>query len=119
METTEPRFQKLEDGRATTADDPQRGVWYANCGYWTDDWTTLGNTSEDKQGIPLCPTCGCPGFQSTAQSWYDGAKSFAGEEGNERYVEFLDAHKGKCLAAQGKTFLEVFEQWKTESQETQ
>ena len=51
----------------TTADDPTRLIWYGPCGHWTDEWDLLSNTPN---GIPICPKCKSPGYQTTAQHWF-------------------------------------------------
>lgn len=58
-----PQYLTL-DGKRTIAEDPNRGVWYSsNCYYWTDDWSKLVKMGP---GIPCCPVCKSPGFQSVA-----------------------------------------------------
>lgn len=88
-----PPFQRVRDGVATTADDPERGVWYSiGCGYWTDDWTALGET---KLGIPVCPRCGCPGMIIAYNHWMYAAEMHQGS-GHPRYVEWLKTRKNVC-----------------------
>lgn len=60
------KYQRL-DGTVTTADDPERGVWYSvRCPFWTDEWDTLkllGGT------LPVCPHCESVGMQATAKNF--------------------------------------------------
>ena len=55
---------QTEQGKPTTADDPQRLIWYGVCGMWTDNWHKVVGT-----GVPHCSACGGPGFQITADKW--------------------------------------------------
>ena len=111
------RYQLLSSGRSTTADDPERGIWYASnfdrCGYWTDDWTklktfgggvklTTPNGVVDSPGVPGCPNCGCPGMQTTYRSWMRGAESHEKDKGKPHYVAYLKSRKEVC----GKTWLD-------------
>ena len=73
----------------TTADDQSRLIWYGVCGMWTDDWD---NVSE--HGVPHCKECGAPGFQATAQDWFDGAKNHEAE--HPGYVDALLSRRSKC-----------------------
>lgn len=96
-EKIEPSYQHLGTGEPTTADDPERGVWYAvnvGCSYWTDDWSKLNS----RNGIPCCPSCGCPGCQITAGKWFDGARKYE-EEGNPAYYAKLLRGKETCKRA--------------------
>ncbi len=90
------QYQLLGTGRPTTADDPERGMWYAThqdlCGYWTDDWTKLGRVGS---GIPACPTCGCVGMQMTVAQWFEGARKFEAD-GKPRYVDYLEWRRELC-----------------------
>jgi hypothetical protein len=55
-----------EDARRTTADDPDRALWYSpRCGYWTDDWGKPAKAGN----IPVCPSCGAPGMITTIRKW--------------------------------------------------
>ena len=51
----------------TTACDATRLIWHGICGHWTDNWNLLDKTPN---GIPICPHCKCPGYQTTAQHWF-------------------------------------------------
>lgn len=92
-EKDEPFCQRLDNGLPVHADDPERGVWYSagTCGYWTDDWAKLDN----RNGIPCCPSCKCPGMQITARDWFDGAQKYE-DAGNPSYVEFVVTMKEVC-----------------------
>jgi hypothetical protein len=108
---TDPRFQIIETGEATTADDPKRGVWYAAnelCGYWTDDWSKLGRAKfvdgrpvvtppgdPDGDGIPCCPTCGLVGMQTNFADWDGGARAFE-ESGHPGYHAYVQHRKERC-----------------------
>lgn len=62
------KYQRLSDGKPTTATDPERGVWYsAHCMFWTDEWDLLQLLPPHR--IPACPHCGSVGFQITAGEW--------------------------------------------------
>jgi hypothetical protein len=67
------KFRKFNSYEPTTADDPQRGVWYAaRCWYWTDDWSKLKTAGPSR--IPCCPVCGSPGFHLPFAEWIAGAE---------------------------------------------
>ncbi len=101
------KYQRIDNGQATTVDDPKRGIWYsAHCGFWTDDWTTL---KAMPVGIPCCPDCGCPGMQTNAEDWHGGADRFQAE-GNPRYTEFLALRKEKC-GGRGFGFMSAYKDW--------
>ena len=96
------------DGTETTAEDPQRLLWYGagQCGYWTDDWSKL-NTD---QQIPICPDCGAPGMQTEAEKWNKGAEQYQAN-GNPGYVNFLNDEKEKCGRSEKIGFTERFKRW--------
>ncbi len=106
-------YQRIDNGERTAADDPERGIWYATgkCGYWTDDWSKLTSSN----GIPTCPGCGAPGFQTTAGEWFDGAKEFA--KTNAHYNEFLSQSKEHCVGKAGPGFLERYKDFASSSSE--
>lgn len=86
-----------EDGVPTTAADPDRAVWYAHgCGTWTDDWDHLKTVGP---GIPVCPTCGAPGFLTPHHDWENGVLGY--DDGHPGYAAFVAANKGRCLRAAG------------------
>lgn len=91
-------------GYQTLHNDPDRMVWHSPCTYWTDDWTKL----RDAGGIPICPTCGCPGFQTDYQNWIDSAIEF--EKTHPYYVEFLNQTKEECRGRQNN-FMQDYENW--------
>jgi hypothetical protein len=79
-------------GQPTTANDPQRMMWYSSqCSYWTDDWDNLKKFGP---GIPCCPHCGCPGMQTMVLHWNNGASELDKEEPG--YISFLQDVKEKC-----------------------
>lgn len=106
------KYLRIDTGARVGADSPDRGVWYAThptCGYWTDDWSNLkqfaGHVPKPgdvmRGGVPCCPECGCPGFQTTWAEWMGDAERFEREgrdhgQSYPRYVKFLLAQKGKC-----------------------
>ena len=91
------------DGHLATSDDPLREIFYsAYCGYWTDDWSQLKVI-----GVPGCPMCGCPGYQTTYDSWMKGAEAFE-SDGHPDYVEFLLDQKEICNG-RGFSFLKAYE----------
>ncbi len=100
-------YQRISDGSVTTVDDPERGIWYSagRCGYWTDNWEKLA--THGKHGIPCCPHCGAVGMQANAKDWFACAERFQ-NEGNPRYLEFLDHSKEQCTGRRGKAFLERY-----------
>lgn len=65
-------------------------VWYGLCTFWTATWDTLSRTPN---GIPCCPHCGSPGFQTSLENW-DPARFEA--EGNEGYGAFLESLREVC-----------------------
>lgn len=69
------RYQTAE-GKMTTVEDPDRLVWYGQCGCWTDNWTALKKSPE---GIPLCPKHGGVGFQAKAGPFIEhGVRVYGG-----------------------------------------
>lgn len=107
----EPKYQRLSDGKATTADDPMRGIWYGICTYWTDDWTKVASGA-----IPCCPKCGSPGFQIEAGQWEAGAQQFAATHpgylvvlsdckerchGKKQIMRLYNERKGACVLCHG------------------
>lgn len=54
-------------------------IWYGPCGFWTDDWSKLSTITMEREyqsgeiqarsGIPCCPKCKAPGFQSSKADW--------------------------------------------------
>lgn len=94
-------YRILSNGEHTTSDDPERGVWYAsgNCGYWTDDWSKLPS----RGGIPSCPGCGAPGFQTTARGWWAGVDSY--DKDHPYYKAFVSESKEHCVGRGALSFL--------------
>lgn len=90
-------------GESCTADDPERGIWYGLCTYWTDDWNKVRSG-----GVPQCPHCGSPGMQTTAKVWFAGAQRFQ-SEGNPGYMAFIAQSKEQCKRPM--KFMEWFRQW--------
>lgn len=106
-------YQRIDDGKPTIADDPERGVWYSagqSCGYWTDDWTKLVKVGP---GIPVCPHCKMVGMQTTFKEWIDGAKKFE-ESGYPWYRKWLLETKEKCfrqLSILPMSFIDRYKAW--------
>lgn len=91
------------NGTPTTKDDPERLMWYSSrCTYWTDDWSKLSLSVGTN--IPICPVCGCPGYQGEMGSWLESAKAYA--EANPGYFQFLLAIKEVC---KGMTMMEAWQ----------
>ena len=101
-----PSYQRLSDGVLTTADDPERGIWFScgPCGYWTDDWAKVDC---GPHLIPLCPVCRCPGFQITALEWFEHAQRYE-NDGHPLYMEFLRSIKERCSGPNGPSLLERY-----------
>ncbi len=100
-------YFKFNSHVPTTADDPERGIWYsASCGYWTDDWSKLATIGP---AIPCCPKCGCPGMHCTAEEWLGGAATFE-VKGMSRYLECVTMHKERCFG-RGWNGLEFYKRW--------
>lgn len=86
------KYQRIHDGAVTTADDPERGIWYSiRCGYWTDDWSKLKAVGP---GIPVCPKCQSPGMQTTAKDRAAGVEQWAKDHPN--YEHEINAKKERC-----------------------
>jgi hypothetical protein len=102
-----PNYRRLDTGESVGENNPNRGIWYSAgiCGYWTDDWDKI---KLNELRIPSCPSCGMVGFQTTAKSWFAGAKIFE-EEGNTGYLHFLTTNKEKCDTS--KSFLDRYRQY--------
>lgn len=99
------------NGAAAECIDPNRSVWYGQCGYWTDDWDAVVLVGPR---IPACPKCKVPGFIGTAREWESGAVAFASTADNAGYVEFLNANKAKCFKGTAGGFLGAFRREKGE-----
>lgn len=102
---TEQKF--LNDKGSTTADDPSRMIWYGMCGYWTDNWDSIGKVGS---GIPCCPECLCPGCQVESKEWDEGAAAFQAK-GNPGYVAFLADQKEQCHDEDGLTMIQRYKAW--------
>lgn len=88
-----PRY--MNEKGDTTAEDPDRMLWYsARCTYWTDNWAKLITVGP---GIPACPHCKSVGLQTTWAKWWEGAKAYE-EQGPEHawYRKFLTDNKEYC-----------------------
>jgi hypothetical protein len=99
-----PQFVTLA-GRRTALTDPERGVWYGQCGFWTDDWAALVKIGP---GIPACPKCKVPGFQTTAKEWEANARTHEAN-GNAGYMNFLLLHRERCYRHVEKGLTGVWE----------
>lgn len=94
MTTRRERYQS-EHG-VTTADDPDRMIWYSvGCGYWTDAWDLVAAAP----GVPRCPSCGAPGMQTTAADWDGGVAAYDKE--HPGYAALIADAKEKCLGRGG------------------
>ncbi len=58
-----------------------------NCGFWTIDFDKLSSNG----GIPCCPTCGSPGFETTTEEWDKGL-----DQMSAKYVDWIDGMQEKC-----------------------
>ena len=84
------KHKYLSANGPTMADDPKRFLWHGVCGCWTDEWDLLSQTDA---GIPICPNCGCPGFQTTAEAWDEGVAIY--EKTKPGYTAEVETHKIK------------------------
>lgn len=100
-------------GRKTNATDSNRMVWSsARCTFWTDDFSKL--KAYNSTGIPTCPHCNSPGYESVYTSWERSAKRHDAEV-KEGYYSFLQEYKEKCLQTKdGKPIpvVEAFRIWR-------
>ena len=86
-----------QQGNPVEPGDPLRAIWYsASCGYWTDDWDLLQKVGP---GIPVCPTCGGPGFITTATLWDKGVVGHDSQVPG--YKAFIESTKNTCLGKRG------------------
>jgi len=86
-------------GASTTEDDPNRFVWYSvNCTFWSDNISTLKTFSP---GIPCCPKCGSPGYQTDAKQWEKGIEKYDTEV-RSGYKVFIYSIKERCLGVSVK-----------------
>lgn len=90
------------EGERVCFDEPERLIWYGNCGFWTDDWDKVS-----KNEIPCCPHCGVVGFQMTWTKWKKEIKEF--NKNNPQYLEFMLFHQEQCLP--GNTTIEKYKKW--------
>lgn len=84
-----PAYRHWQTGDPVDADDPQRGIWYGVCSFWTDDWNQLL-----ADGVPRCPECGSPGFITSAERWLEEIARFS--RTNAEYEAFVRSLKGTC-----------------------
>lgn len=88
-----PPYQDHYTGKATTADSPNRSVWYGICSYWTDDWTKLKVAMGH---IPVCPECGNIGRHVPAKEFFEDIalteKQFPG------FTEVYNKLKERCIS---------------------
>lgn len=92
-----PDYRRIDNGQKVAANDPNRGIWYGWCGFWTDDWDRVKPQRPD--GIPCCPKCGCYGYMAEAHKWESGIPGFVETHPEfPRYAEFVEFCKGKCGA---------------------
>lgn len=88
---SEPEYHR-DDGTQTTVDDPKRLLWHsATCTFWTDDWSLLALAGP---GIPCCPDCESPGYQTTAEKWDEGVS--AADKQRPGYMRLVHRWKGIC-----------------------
>lgn len=93
----------------TAADDPQRMIFYAICGFWADDWDKVARTGFDRTGIPCCPACRCVGFETTAAEWQHWVQAYEAD-GHFRYQEFLERYHHQCHRDEG-AFEAAYKAW--------
>ena len=104
-----------KNGDPTTADDPERLLWYAasgHCGYWTDDWNRLSRLGN----IPCCPVCGCVGMQIEAADWFAIPEEF--EQENPGYSPFLVETKEACGRDGELDWMGRYRRWAEEREAT-
>ena len=76
------------NGKSVPRYDDSRLIWYAPCGHWTDDFSILKYFKD----VPVCPFCGCPGFQIEASVWF-GKQLADREEEEPGYTERLKQNR--------------------------
>lgn len=89
----EPKVYDL-NGNEVSEDSPDRFLWYGVCGRWTVRPETL------LKGVPRCPDCGGPGFQTTVGEWESGIKNW--EKDHPGYSEEIEKLKDVCGRARRK-----------------
>ena len=102
----EPLYLTAE-GTQTTKDDLNRLVWIGMCGNWTDDWTYFGESK-----VPICPDCGAPGYQATAQAFFHERE----DQTIEKFplmIPFLESVKETCM--RGKDFEREYAKYAAQS----
>ncbi len=88
----------------TTADDPKRLIWYGPCRYWTDDWSKVALRGES--GIPCCPKCGAPGFQTDAADWDQAVRTHEADR-HPGYAAAIAAGREVCTRARITEFMSL------------
>lgn len=106
-----PTKYVTEDGKLVASDDPNRTIWYGQCGFWTDNWNVLKKVGP---GIPCCPKCTTPGFICVASDWFSGAKKMDNEEPG--YLKCLEDYKEKCYRHYPKGFSTVWDMVKEQQE---
>lgn len=83
--------------RTAVNPDATRSLWYGLCGYWTTDWSKLGNFKTG--GIPCCPWCRAPGFITTEKEWWKNVDAY--EQAHQPgYRSEIEAKQEKCSRQQ-------------------
>jgi hypothetical protein len=72
-------------------------IWFRECGYWTDDWSKLGN----RNGMPVCPICEKPGLHLELDLFLNTIKSIDAE--TPGVAQFILSTNETCLVGHLKT----------------
>lgn len=98
------KYQHHLTGVATTAEDPERDVWYSvSCTFWTDEWDKLGASAFYQ--IPVCPNCGSMGYNGPAQEFEVSPKF---EREHPGYTAKLNECKNKTPCQLRSKWMEQF-----------
>ncbi len=92
------KYQRMNGSVCSGATDPMRMIWYSSCTFWTDELDIL----DTSRGVPLCPLCGSPGFQTTAEAWFGGIASH--DKDTPGYETFMLTGPGRKNVCNGRGF---------------
>lgn len=84
-----------------------RIVYGARCAWW-DSIDRVGTISIDSDsistgGLPCCPHCFSPLFETEEDEWWAGAEKYEAR-GNAGYVDMLKWSRGKCFPSMQRAF---------------
>lgn len=101
-------------GEMCSADDPDRLVWFGDCGYWTDNWELLYKSGMIQPSYH-CPRCNAKLHSFSASIWDEGVENWNSDYPG--YDKWINDNKEVCFgnsseydyALLSKGFLDITE----------